>query len=147
MNTSSSASLASRRWPQPRTRPAMAGSATVMCLMSLCVVMSFGTATLTMLLARQSVVKRAIEVDEAFMAAEASVDLAIRELSNNKDYGDDGIGVVRGGAGRASFSTTLVPPFAGPRAYTIHATGSLGWISRSIKVNVVPATDSGPGFL
>jgi hypothetical protein len=118
-----------------------------MCLMSTCVVMSFGTATLTMLLAKQSVVRRAIEVDEAFMAAEASVDLAISELSNNKDYGGDGIGVVHGGAGRASFTATLVPPFAGLQEYRIQATGSVGTISRRIEVLVVPATDGGPGFV
>ena len=143
----STASLASRPRPQPRTRPTTAGSATVMCLMSLCVVMSFGTATLTMLLARQSVVRRATEVDEAFTAAEASVDLAMTELGNNKDYGGDGIGVVSGGAGRASFTATLVPPFAGQQAYTIHATGSVGSVCRRIDVLVVPATDGAPGFV
>ena len=147
MNTSSMASLASRPRPQPQAGATTVGSATVMCLLSLCVVMSFGTATLTMLLARQSVVRRAIEVDEAFLAAEASVDLAMSELGNNKDYGGDGIGVVCGGAGRAAFTAALVPPFAGPRAYTIHATGSVGSISRKIDVNVVPATDSGPSFV
>ena len=131
----------------PPTRSTGARNTTLVFLLSLCVVMSFGTATLTMLLAKQSVVKRAIEVDEAFVAAEASVDLAMSELLNDKDYGGDGIGVVSGGAGGASFTATLVPPFAGPQAYTILATGTVGSISRRIEVEVEPGTVSAPGFL
>ncbi|HZN37983.1 MAG TPA: hypothetical protein VFD82_04225 [Planctomycetota bacterium] len=129
------------------TRPTMAGSATVICLLSLCVVMSFGTATLSMLLAKRSVVKRAIEVDEAFMAAEAAVDLAMSELLNHSDFAGDGIGVVSGSAGRASFTATLVPPFTGPRVYTILATGSVGSISRNVEVDVEPGTAGRPGFV
>jgi hypothetical protein len=118
-----------------------------MCLMSLCVVMSFGTATLTMLLARQSVVRRATEVDEAFTAAEASVDLAMTELGNNKDYGGDGIGVVSGGAGRASFTADAGSPFC--RSAGIH--DPRDWIRRlGLQEDRRPrraATDGAPGFV
>ncbi|HEX6810573.1 MAG TPA: hypothetical protein VF384_03015 [Planctomycetota bacterium] len=131
----------------PRHRSSMAGSATVICLMSLCVVMSFGTATLTMLLAKHSVVKRAIEVDECFMAAEAAVDLVMSELTTNKDYAGDGMGVVSGAAGRVSFTAQLVPAFAGPQDYTIVATGIVGGVSRAISVEISPQAGSGPGFI
>jgi hypothetical protein len=122
------------------THRTMAGSATLMCLLSLCVLLSFGTATLTMLLAKQSVVKRATEVDEAFMAAEAAVDLALSELRTNVDYGGDGFGVVTGNAGRATFTATLDRVFAGPGQYTIVATGSVSGISRSVEVAVAPVS-------
>ncbi|HLQ38415.1 MAG TPA: hypothetical protein VK348_11475, partial [Planctomycetota bacterium] len=114
--------------------------------MSVFVIMSVGTATLGVLLAKHAVVKRAVEVDQAYLTAEAGIDLAMGELNNNKDYGVNGIGVVAGTAGKGTFTTTLAPVFAGPGTYTLVSTGHIGGVTRSITVNILQ-TATAAGFV
>ena len=47
------------------SRSAMAGSASVLCLLSMTVLLAVGTTTLTAMSAKQAVLKRAVEVEQA----------------------------------------------------------------------------------
>ncbi len=129
----------------PRGRPARiqslpdtAGSALLLCLTAMFIIMSVGASTLSVLLAKQASVKRAVEVDQAFLIAEAGVDVALFELRTSTDYGEDGIGEAVGTVGRGSFTATLIPEFAGPGEYTLRSEGTVSSITRAIEVVVGP---------
>jgi hypothetical protein len=126
-------------------RSATDGSVTIACLLAMFVVLSTGLASLTVLCSRQAAAVRAIEVDQAYLEAEAAADLAIAEVRATDDFAADGIGVVTGTAGRGSFTTTMQPAFAGNGTYTIVATGTVGSTSRTIDVTIVQG-GNGLGF-
>ena len=123
----------------------MAGSAMVACLVTTFLLLSTGITSLMVMVSKQAVARRAIEVDLAYMEAEAAADLALCEMRARRDYAADGVGIVAANAGPGNSAAWLEPPYAGPGSYTLVARATVGRVTRTIEVTIQKEPGP-PGF-
>lgn len=121
------------------------GSAMVMALLVLFVLMAMGASTISLAISRQSVAKTTKEVDRAYVVADAGINRAMFELRLGTDLGGDGIGNAAGSIGGGSYTVTTTPVFSGPGEYTVRAIGTVAGIRRGIET-VLRDTPRSLGF-
>lgn len=85
---------------------------------------------------RHNVARSLNDQDRAIEAAMTGLDLAVFEIQESLDTGDDGIGNSEGELAGGSYSVTIDPVFGASENYTLRVSGEFGESSRGIEMIV-----------
>lgn len=117
----------------------------IVCLVMMAALVATSGISLTLALARHSAAKRAVEIDEASLLAEAGLARGLYEMQLASEFSGDTIGNAAGSIGKGSYSATIAPAFAGPGEYTLSSIGIVHGLRRGVSA-VVRQTDLGAGI-
>jgi Tfp pilus assembly protein PilX len=119
-----------------RIDPRERGSALIVALVTMFLLLMLTCTTTTEALFRQAGAAKSVDTDRAMVLAETALDRALYEMQVNRDYGTDGIGNASGIMSGGAYAATVSPAFAGPGDYTISASGTVHGVTRRITANV-----------
>lgn len=127
-------------------RRADRGNALLLVTVLLIVFVGLAAAYMTVTSGAHSAAKNALRDETAFVAAESGIDDAINELNARLDYGEDGLGCVRGLLGRAEYEVSIDPPFRDLQRYVLRSVGACDDSVRVIVAVVEPEGMSAARF-
>ena len=132
--------------PTGSRRDGERGTALLVAIVVLFVLMAVGSSSMSVLLSEQQAARKSACAENACGLAEAGIDLALYEVRLGVDFGSDGIGNVTSSLPGGSYAVTIAPDFVGPGEYVLHAVGSAQDTRRAIET-IIAAQPAGAGLI